>query len=100
MCPCQLIYIGKTIQQFRRKISKHLSKINTHADIPISRHIQQYHGGDTKTLKSWGICQIKLDPRKGYLNKKLLQEEAQWIYRLDCCSPKGLNEGFTFSAFL
>lgn len=100
LCPYPMIYVGKTIQQLRRKISKHLSSINTNADTPISRHIRQYHDGNAKTLKFWGICQIKLGPRKGDLNKKLLQEEARWIYRLDCPNPKGLNDGFTFLDFL
>lgn len=58
------------------------------------------HGDDPKCLQFWGITKICLGPSRGNLDSKLLQEEARWIFRLDSRAPKGLNEGFTYTAFL
>lgn len=99
-CTGPQIYVGKTIQQLRRRISNHISTITTAKDTPLSRHVRHVHAGDLKVLKFWGITKIKLGPRKGNLNKRLLQEEARWIYQLGSLAPQGLNEGFTFSSFL
>lgn len=99
-CTCPLLYVGKTTQQLRRRISQHVSTINTGRDTPLARHVRFFHDGDSKVLKFWGIVKIKQGPRKGDLNKKLLQEESKWIFRLNSLSPMGLNEGFTFSAFI
>lgn len=69
-CTCPKLYIGKTVQQLRRRISKHLSAINTHADTPLARHIHYYHDGDIEALQFWGICHLKLGLRRGNLDKK------------------------------
>lgn len=79
-CTCLKIYVGKTIQQLRRRISNHISTINTAKDTPLSRHVRYIHGGDNRTLSFLGICKITMGPRKGDLNKRLLQEEARWIF--------------------
>ncbi|KAG9461663.1 hypothetical protein GDO78_016099 [Eleutherodactylus coqui] len=34
-CPCPKIYIGKTVQELRRNISKHLSSIHMNMDTPL-----------------------------------------------------------------
>lgn len=99
-CCCTLIYVGKTIQPLRRRICQHLSTINRGVDTPISRHVRFFHDGNVKALKFWGIEKVRMGPRKGNLDTKLLQIEAKWIFKLDCRSPKGLNEGFTFTPFL
>lgn len=99
-CTCEKIYIGKTTQEFRRRISKHLSAIRTGAETPLAKHIREYHKGDLNTLSFWGITKPKLGPRSGNLDKLLLQIEAKWIYRLKSRTPLGLNEGFTFFAFI
>lgn len=100
MCDCPKIYIGKTTQELRRRVSKHLSTIRTQADTPLVRHIRDTHKGDHSGLVFWGITKPKLGPRGGNLDNLLLKIEAQWIYRLHSLSPIGLNEGFSFSAFL
>lgn len=97
-CTCLKIYVGKIIQQLCRRISNHISTINTAKDTPLSRHVRYIHGGDSKALSFWGISKITMGPRRGNLNKRLLQE-AQWIFCLWLLNPYGLNEGFTFSAF-
>lgn len=99
-CSCSLLYVGKTTQQLRRRICQHVSTINTGRDTPLARHVRFFHDGNSNDLKFWGIMRIKQGPRKGDLNKRLLQEEAKWIFRLNSLSPIGINEGFTFSAFI
>lgn len=96
-CTCPKLYTGKTVQQLRRRISAHLSTINTGVDNPLSRHADD---GYIKTPTFWAICHVKLGPQKVNLIRNWMQEEVQWIYRLNCWSLKFLNEGFTFSAFL
>lgn len=53
-CECPMIYVGKTIQSLRRRISQHLSTINRGLDTPISRHIRLVHGGDVECAKILG----------------------------------------------
>lgn len=99
-CTCPKSYVGKTIQQLRRRISNHISTINATKDTPLSRHVRYIDGGDTRTLSFWGICKMTMGSRRGDLDKRLLQEEARWIFRLESLNSNGLNEGFTFAAFL
>lgn len=82
LCSCPKIYVGKTLQEFRQRISKHLSAIRTGADTPLARHIREIHHGDLSTLTFWGIAKPKLGPRSGNLDRLLLRTEAEWIYRL------------------
>lgn len=44
------------------------------ADTPLARHMNYMHNGDTSTLTFWGITTLKNGPRKGDINKRLLQE--------------------------
>lgn len=65
------------LQEFRCRVSKHLSTIRTGADTPLARHIRETHRGDLSTLTFWGIAKPKLGPRFGNLDRLLLQTEAQ-----------------------
>lgn len=94
------LHIGKTTPELSRRISQHLSTINTKKDVSLSRHINTIHGGNCATLKFWGLRKVTLGPRQGDLNERLLREEAKFIYLFDSMNPRGLNEGFTFTAFL
>lgn len=50
------------------------------ADTLLARHMNYYmHNGDTSTLKFWGITTLKNRPRKGDINKRLLQEEMDFL---------------------
>lgn len=95
-CNCNKLYVGKTIQPLRRRICQHISTINTGEDTTLSRHVRLLHNGDPKCLQFWGITKVRLGPRIGNLDSKLLQEEARWIFLLDSRAPKG----FTYTAFL
>lgn len=74
--------------------------MQTNADTPLARHVRSEHGGNTNSLTFWGISKIKLEVRQGNLDKLILQEEAKWIYRLNSLSLCGLNEGFSYTAFI
>lgn len=95
-------FLSKNVyrQELRRRVSKHISTIHTHADTPLARHVREVHQGDSDSLRFWGITKPKLGPRGGDLNKLLLKIEAQWIYCLKSLSPLSLNEGFSLSAFI
>lgn len=99
-CTCPKLYVGKTLQEFRRRISKHISAINCGEETPIARHLREYHNNDVKALKFWGLSQQKRGKRKGNLDRLLLREEAKWIFRLNTLNPNGFNEGFTFTPFI
>lgn len=99
-CTCPKLYVGKTIQEFRRRISKHLKSMWKGEETPLARHIRNFHQGNFKILKFWGLKQVKMGQRKGNLDKILLKEEAKWIYRLNMLSSNGLNEGFTITPFI
>lgn len=57
-CTCLKLYIGKTIQPFRRRISRHISAIRRGEETLLARHVRDYHHGYEKILKFWGITQI------------------------------------------
>lgn len=76
-CTCPKLYVGKTIQEFRQRISKYISSIQRGEETPIARHIRDYHQANVIVLKFWGVSQIKLGRRKGNLDKLLLREEAR-----------------------
>lgn len=66
----------------------------------LARLVQDVHKGDSSSIVFWGITKPKLGPRGGDLNKLLLKIEAQWIYCLKSLNSVGLNEGFSYCAFI
>ncbi|CAJ0962602.1 unnamed protein product [Ranitomeya imitator] len=106
-CPCGLIYVGLTSRQLRIRIREHIRDIkaalNSSADEflkPIPRHFKEKHGCNSHLLKVRGIDRVLMDGRGGDVRKRLAQLEAQWIVRIDCIRPKGLNEVLSFVPFL
>lgn len=99
LCNCPKLYVGKTIKEFRRRISQHAGTILRDEDTPLARHIKYYHNNDPNMLKFWGGQKVVLDSRRGNLDQKLLREEARWIHRLKSLKH-GLNEGFSFTPFI
>lgn len=76
------LYISKTIQEFRGRIPKHINSIYRGEETSIARDIREYHQNNINVLKCWGVKQIKLGMRKGRLDKRLLQEDAKWMFML------------------
>ncbi|CAJ0947477.1 unnamed protein product [Ranitomeya imitator] len=97
-CQCGITYVGKTIREFRR-VGEHLGDIRHQRDTPIAKHVNGLHGGDTKVMRFMGIDKIDMPIRGGDLDRLLLQREASWIFTLDTCHPRGLNDQINFVCF-
>lgn len=97
---CSKLYVGKSIKEFRRQISKHLNLVRNGEDTPIVRHLTEFYGDSLNDLKFWGLSHVKLGSRRGNLDRKLLQEAAMWIYSFDTLKLNALNEGFSFTLFI
>lgn len=107
ICPCGLIYIGLTSRELRRRTREHVLGIIAAKDVeditslkPIPRHFRMAHNCDAKSLRVWGIDRILSNLRGGNIKKILAQREAQWIFKLDTVSPRGLNEHLSYAPFL
>ncbi|OCT55633.1 hypothetical protein XELAEV_18000345mg [Xenopus laevis] len=97
---CGIVYVGKTLREFRRRILEHVGDVKHKRNTSIAVHINEHHNGNIKAMQFSAVEQLKQTSRIGDVNKKLLQAEARWIYAMNSKSPNGLNEGFTFSPFL
>ncbi|XP_066454507.1 uncharacterized protein [Eleutherodactylus coqui] len=99
-CTCPKNYIGKTTQQLRRRIQGHLGNINRKEATPLSNHMRSVHQGDISQLKFQGLEKIRSYGRRGDTDKRLLQKETEWIFRLKSVHPQGLNEILSFNCFI
>lgn len=99
-CNCGLSYIGKTTQEFRRRVGEHLGEILNQRDTPIARHTWSHHNGDTQQIKFMGIDHIILTNREGDIDRLILQRETWWIFKLGTMSPNGLNKQMDFTCYI
>ncbi|OCT81119.1 hypothetical protein XELAEV_18027932mg [Xenopus laevis] len=101
-CHCGSLYVGKTKRPFKRRIYKHLLDIkNCNLLSSIAKHIHCAHGGTFAGSFFQGIDRIHGDLRGGDLDKRLLQLETTWIFRLNAYkSELGLNGHLNFQAFI
>lgn len=99
-CPCPRNYVGKTTRQLRKRVGEHLGNIRRGEDTPLATHMQIFHPGQEKNLSFIGLEIVRKSPRGGNFDNKLLRKEAQWIFRIDSQSPKGLNEALNFGCFI
>ncbi|CAJ0936595.1 unnamed protein product [Ranitomeya imitator] len=76
ICDCDLIYVGKTIRELRRRVGEHLRDIVKKRETPLARHINSVHGGDTSTVKFMGIEKVTKPTRGGDWDKIILQHET------------------------
>lgn len=100
ICPCPLLYVGKTTRALRTRILEHTSAVRR-SDVasPVARHFQAA-GHSVTDLRFLGIERVLPKKRGGDLDKKLFQRECYWIYELGCLFPKGMNEDFNLACFL
>ncbi|OCT91964.1 hypothetical protein XELAEV_18015021mg, partial [Xenopus laevis] len=99
-CKCDLLYVGKTRREFRRRILEHVGYVRNKRNTTVANHINDMHKGDSAYMRFFAVEHIQQTTRIGDIDKKLLQSEAKWIYWLNTKAPNGLNEGFTFCPFL
>ncbi len=99
-CPCQKIYIGKSLRQLKLRISEHKPNIRRQ-DITssVARHFNEM-GHDIKQLECIGIEEVFVSRRGGNINKELLKREAFWIHKLKSLTPNDMNEELELSVFL
>lgn len=98
-CSCPLIYVGKTIREFRRRILEHIGDIEHARDTPVALHMRRVHPDSPFSIRFCVIESIRSNGRKGDIDKLLQQKESTWIYRLKSLSPRGLNDILSFKPF-
>ncbi|XP_063775638.1 uncharacterized protein LOC134911273 [Pseudophryne corroboree] len=105
-CPCGLLYVGKTMRQFKEHMALHRSSIRqaleggkSGTNQPVARHFQALNHG-LATLRYKIIDTVPKRLRGGDRGKALLQKEAQWIHRFNTITTKGLNEHLPLNCFL
>lgn len=99
-CLCGIEYVGKTTRQLRRRVGDHLGDIRHQRDTSIARHVWTNHKGDPNCIKFMAIDKIQPGPRRGDLDKALLQKESFWIFTLKTVTPGGLNEQLNYTCFI
>lgn len=100
LCPCALIYIGRTIRPVRIRLSEHASRLRQKTlTAPIVQHCLD-KGHCFADLHWTVIDQIPVDPRGGDREKKLQRQEQQWIFKLSSVEPKGLNQEIEWRSVL
>lgn len=101
MCPCGLMYVGRTIRALRRRFGEHRRLIEGGTDPhSVPRHFSLAHQGSTEGLKVWVIEQIPRSLPAAERFKRLCARETFWIYTLDVLSPGGINESIEIATIL
>lgn len=101
ICPCGMIYIGKTKRKLKIRIGEHLTSIRKKEDDrPVALHFLNFHQANPAGLKVRGIYALKLSNRRGDFDRILLQKEKMWIFRIGSLSPVGLNTDCSLQPFL
>lgn len=92
LCPCSLVYVGKTIGRFKCHFQKHCSEIRValeshqlrkpiNPDKPVPIHFVQAHC-QTHSPRSTVVDHVPHLVHGGDQIKLLLQKESYWIYPL------------------
>lgn len=102
ICPCQLLYIGRTIRPLRQRFGEHRRKIEGGRDKhSVPRHFLKCHNKSTLGLKVWVIEQIPNTFSVAERFHRLCERgETYWIYSLDTLKPGGINEELEISTIL
>lgn len=90
---CNLIYVGCTKRNLKKRISEHLADI-LHQRTNVSgaaRHFIDVHHGSTGTFKFFGIQKVFRPRRGSNWEHKLHNREALWILQLQSRYPMGMN---------
>lgn len=100
-CQCGAFYVGKTRQEFRKRVDKHMQSMQIgNLYLPLGRHVARYHNYRLPSVNFTVLDRIHLPLRGGDWNKVLLQREMRWIRYLRATTPPGLNETESFRPFL
>lgn len=103
ICPCGLLYVGRTIRPLRTRFSEHKCSIinsNTYHQsknkkchsYSVPRHFRECHNSNPTGIKVFGIEAIKKDADNGRRFRRLCKQESFWIFTLGSLVPDGMNE--------
>lgn len=101
MCPCKMLYVGRTIRPLRRRFGKHrrLSHPNS-TKHSVPRRFLEHHARSTVGLWVWVIESIPRGLSEAERFLRLCQCETFWILTLDTLAPNGLNEELEVNTIL
>ena len=100
-CPCNLLYVGRTIRPLRQRFGEHRRKIEAGKDKhSVPRHFLECHQKSTNGLKVWVIEQIPKKYTEAERFHRLCERETFWIYSLGALRPGGINEELEISTIL
>lgn len=98
-CKCSLRYVVSTCRQLKVRLQEHQSRIKHHVlDAPLTQHCLEKNHDFSKfccVVLEVLPCNIHSD-----VNKRLLQRETFWIFRLKTLSPWGRNQEVDYNVFL
>lgn len=81
VCPCNLMYVGRTKRTLKKRISEHLYNISIGFKYhSVSLHFKNHHNQDPSGLKFWGIDCIHPNWRVSNLVREISKHETCWIY--------------------
>lgn len=101
ICPCKLLYVGRTICPLRQRFGKHRRLVELGSDKhSVPRHFLKYHARSTRGLQVWVIESIPKDLSEAERFSRLCERETFWIYTLDTLAPNGLNEELEINTIL
>lgn len=93
-CPCGLLYIGETKNQFKTRFNQHRYTIRKQrTDLPVSKHFLDL-GHTEKQLKFMLLEHVAPLTRGGDRLTVLKKRELWWIFHLNTLRPAGLNIEF------
>ena len=100
-CECGSFYIGKTRQEFGKRVNQHLQTMHIgNFYVPLGRHVRDKHNYKMPKINFMALDRIHIPLRGGDWNKTLLQLEMRWITLLKATIPPGLNEAQSYRPFL
>lgn len=100
-CECGSFYVGKTIQEFWKRMYRHIHSMRKcDPDLPLGRHVTSIHAGSFPRIKFLVLDRVHPPQRGGDWDKRLMQIESRWIFYLGATSPPGLNDSLSFKPFL
>lgn len=99
-CSCGAFYVSKTKRNLFCRMRDHVSAVSKKLlETPISRHMGLFHDHNLTMLGFYALEHIPLNERGGDADKRLLQDEAKWIYTLQATRYPGLNQNISYKPF-
>lgn len=99
-CPCNYIYVGRTIRALKDRLEEHVRNICKGSDkLHLYIHFKRVHNQSTLGMKFWGIEVPKRHWRGSNFVREISKRESWWIHQLGSMAPRGLNKEFDLRCF-